>query len=84
MFFFLMGIACILGTIMLYLGGIYCLGLIISWAFGLPLWVASVISIVIASFIVGLFMVYETKHALQVDDNYEKTAIEDEDENDLF
>lgn len=82
MFFFLMGIACILGTIMLYLGGIYCLGLIISWAFGLSLWVASVISIVIVSFIVGLFMVYEMKHALQVDDNYEKTAIEDED--DLF
>ncbi len=85
MFFFLMGIACILGTIMLYLGGIYCLGLIISCAFGLSLWVASVISIVIVSFIVGLFMAYEMKHALQVDDNYEKTAIEDEeDEDDLF
>lgn len=82
MFFFLMGIACILGTIMLYLGGIYCLGLIISWAFGLPLWVASVISIVIASFIVGLFMTYEVKHALKVDDNYGKTI--DEDEDDLF
>lgn len=82
MFFFLMEIACILGTIMLYLGGIYCLGLIISCAFGLSLWVASVISIVIISFIVGLFMAYEMKHALQVDDNYEKTAIEDED--DLF
>ena len=80
MFFFLMGIACILGTIMLYLGGIYCLGLIISWAFGLPLWVASVISIVIASFIVGLFMTYEMKHALKVDDNYGKTI----DEDDLF
>ena len=82
MFFFLMGIACILGTIMLYLGGIYCLGLIISWAFGLPLWVASVVSIVIASFIVGLFMTYEMKHALKVDDNYGKTI--DEDEDDLF
>ena len=82
MFFFLMGIACILGTIMLYLGGIYCLGLIISWAFGLPLWVASVISIVIASFIVGLFMTYEMKHALKVNDNYGKTI--DEDEDDLF
>lgn len=82
MFFFLMGIACILGTIMLYLGGIYCLGLIISWAFGLPLWVASVISIVIASVIVGLFMTYEMKHALKVDDNYGKTI--DEDEDDLF
>lgn len=80
MFFFLMGIACILGTIMLYLGGIYCLGLIISWAFGLPLWVASVISIVIASFIVGLFMTYEVKYALKVDDNYGKTI----DEDDLF
>lgn len=80
MFFFLMGIACILGTIMLYLGGIYCLGLIISWAFGLPLWIASVISIVIASFIVGLFMTYEMKHALKVDDNYGKTI----DEDDLF
>ena len=84
MFFFLMGIACILGTIMLYLGGIYCLGLIISWAFGLPLWVASVISIVITSFIVGLFMTYEMKHALKVDDNYRKTIDEDEDEDDLF
>ena len=82
MFFFLMGIACILGTIMLYLGGIYCLGLIISWAFDLPLWVASVISIVIASFIIGLFMTYEMKHALKVDDNYGKTI--DEDEDDLF
>lgn len=54
----------------------------ISWAFGLPLWVASVISIVIASFIVGLFMTYEMKHALKVDDNYGKTI--DEDEDDLF
>lgn len=82
MFFFLMGIACILGTIMLYLGGIYCLGLIISWAFGLSLWIGSAISMAISSLIIGLFMVYEMKHALQVDDNYEKTAIEDED--DLF
>lgn len=82
MFFFLMEIACILGTIMLYLGGIYCLGLIISCAFGLSLWVASVISIVIVSFIVGLFMAYEMKHALEVDDNYGKAI--DEDEDDLF
>ena len=59
MFFFLMEIAYILGTIMLYLGGIYCLGLIISCAFGLSLWVASVISIIIVSFIVGLFISHE-------------------------
>lgn len=38
----------------------------------------------ISSLIIGLFMIYEMKHALQVDDNYEKTAIEDEDEDDLF
>lgn len=82
MFFFLMKVACILGAIMLYLGGIYCLGLIISWAFGLPLWVASVISIVIVSFIVGLFMAYEMKHALEVDDSYGKAI--DEDEDDFF
>lgn len=80
MFFFLMEIACILGTIMLYLGGIYCLGLIISCAFGLPLWIGSALSMAISSLIIGLFMVYEMKHALQVDDNYEKTA----DEDDLF
>lgn len=82
MFFFLMEIACILGTIMLYLGGIYRLGLIISCAFDLSLWVASVISIVIVSFIVGLFMAYEMKHALEVDDSYGKAI--DEDEDDLF
>lgn len=75
-------IACILGTIMLYLGWIYCLGYIISCAFSLPLWIASVISIVIISSIVGLFIAYEMKYALKVDDNYEKTI--DEDEDDLF
>lgn len=77
MFFFLIGFACILGMIMLYMGGVYCFGFVISHLFNLPLWIGSAISIVISSLIVGLFMVYEIKHALQVDDNYEKTADED-------
>ena len=84
MFFFLMGIACILGTIMLYLGGIYWFGFVISHLFNLPLWIGSAISMAISSLIIGLFMIYEMKHVLQVDDNYKKTANEDEDEDGLF
>lgn len=90
MFFFLVGFACILGMIMLYkmimlyMEGVYWFGFVISHLFNLPLWIGSAISMAISSLIIGLFMIYEMKHALQVDDNYEKTAIEDEDEDDLF
>lgn len=79
MFFFLVGFACILGMIMLYMEGVYWFGFVISHLFNLPLWIGSAISMVISSLIIGLFMVYEMKHALQVDDNYEKIANEDED-----
>lgn len=80
MFFFLVGFACILGMIMLYMEGVYWFGFVISHLFNLPLWIGSALSMAISSLIIGLFMVYEMKHALQVDDNYEKTA----DEDDLF
>ena len=86
MFFFLVGFACILGMIMLYrmivlyMEGVYWFGFVISHLFNLPLWIGSALSMAISSLIIGLFMVYEMKHTLQVDDNYEKTA----DEDDLF
>lgn len=64
-----MEVACVLGAIIMDLGGICCLGLIISYAFGLSFWVASIISIVIVSFVIGLSMVNKMKHALKVDDN---------------
>ena len=84
MFFFLVGFACILGMIMLYMEGVYWFGFVISHLFNLPLWIGSAISMAISSLIIGLFMIYEMKHALQVDDNYKKTANEDEDEDGLF
>ena len=40
------------------------------------------LTIIIDSFIVGLFMAYEMKHALEVDDSYGKAI--DEDEDDFF
>lgn len=82
MFFFLMKVACILGAIIMDLGGICCLGLIMSYVFGLPLWVTSIISIsiVISSLVIGLFMDHKKKHALKVNDNYGNAI----DEDDLF